>query len=110
MPSSRDRLRLAPDVHSDTRGQTTPTAGPLKRVKAPLNPVVLPTPRSGAVADNNREEVPAYRHTTRASERCTDVRQSSRPTRRATSGPQRPAVKITPATSAGPSTSTATSA
>lgn len=65
MASSRDRLRLAPDVHSDPSGPTTPTAGPLKRVKAPLKSSVLPTPWSGAVADNHCEEVPARRHTAR---------------------------------------------
>ena len=64
MPSPRDRLRLAPDVHSDTRGQMTPTAGPLKRAKAPLKSLVLVAPWSGAVADNDCEEgagLPAHR-------------------------------------------------
>ena len=62
------------------------------------------------MADSNCEEVPAYRHTARASERCTDMRQSSRPPWRATSGPLRTAVKITPATDADHTTTTPASA
>jgi hypothetical protein len=45
-------------------------------------------------------------HRQRETKGRADMRQSNRPPGQGTSGPQRPAVKITPAASAGPATPT----
>ena len=64
MTKRTDRLRLAPDVHSDTSGADDVDGRSPEMGEAPLKSLVLVAPWSGAVADNDCEEgagLPAHR-------------------------------------------------
>jgi hypothetical protein len=95
--SSSDRLRLAPDDHSDTRAadQSHP-----ERQKAPLATEVA-VPMLVASGRGARRH-----HTVATIEGASSMAKTTRASGKTDSGPQRSAVKITPAASAGPATST----
>ena len=110
MTSPRDRLRLAPDVHSDTSGTDDADGRSPEMGEAPLKSLVLVAPEErGRGRQQLRGSAGLRRYATKT-KGSTDVRQSSRPPVRVTSGPQRIAVKITPAKDAGHTTTTPASA
>ena len=97
MASSTDRLRLAPDDHSDNRAVER---SPQTKGKPRCNPRCLTTEERGRTTPTVYE----------TSESVAAMPKSTRAPGRATSGTQRTAVKITPASIAVPATPTSTTA
>lgn len=97
MASSTDRLRLAPDDHSDTR-------------EAERSPQTKERPRCNPRCANTEERGRTTHTSFDTSESVAAMPKSTRAPGRATSGTQRTAVKITLASSAVPATPTSTTA
>lgn len=107
MASSRDRLRLAPDDHSDTERTETPVGRSPEKGEGPAEVLRRQALERGRGRHTSPEGAGLRRHTHRKLGKA-DMQQSSRPPWRATSGTQCSAVKITPASSAGHTTTTPT--
>jgi len=105
-----DRLRLAPDVHSDTSGADDVDGRSPEMGEAPLKSLVLVAPEERGRGRQQLRGSAGLRRYATEMKGSTSMRQSSRPPWRATSGPLRTAVKITPATDADHTTTTPASA
>lgn len=109
MANSTDRLRLAPDDHSDKSQSTAPVGRSPEKDEGPAEVLRRQALERGRGRHTTTRKVPTRRRIAQPKGRA-NMRQSSRPPCRATSGPQRTAVNITPAPSAVPTTPTFTTA